>query len=479
VDFKATDRLTLNLGLRYVTYLAPYDRQNTLANFVPGRWKASDAPQLTSAGILVPNTGNALNGVVLAGKDSPHGRKITNDNKHLWGPRFGFAWTPFKDRKTAIRGGYGIFYTRPMLGTYLDAGLSNPPFATTATLLTPRLQNLGVGRESAAAPTSLVMLGLPMLAPTVQQFSFGVQRELPLKSKLEVSYVHTHATHLMRPVNINAPQPGVLGATPGNKINAYRPYIGYTTISDRETSGSSLYDSLQVSFSRQVSDLTLGFAYTWGKSIDDGSSERGTGDLPPNKDNIRAERAVSDYDRTHIFTANFIWRLPRGARGALDHAALRPVLNGWQLSGITRMWSGNPLDVTMDSDVAGIGGTQNQRPNVIAGGNGPRTPDQWFNRSAFARPATGTFGNLGRNALRGPGVNKWDLAFFKNFRFAERWSLQFRGEMFNIFNHPSFSGIYTSLATTSTAVDPTRSNFAVVSRARDARVAQLALKLSF
>jgi hypothetical protein len=359
------------------------------------------------------------------------------------------------------------------------AALSKPPFSSTVSLLNPQLQNLGAGKEASAAPTSLIMLGLPMLAPTVQQWSFGVQRELPRHGKLEVSYVHTHATDLMRPVNINAPQPGVLGASPGNRINAYRPYLGYSSISDRETSGSSVYDSLQVSFSRRVSRFTLGTAYTWGKSIDDGSSERGSGDLPPNKDNIRAERALSDTDRRHVFTPNFIWEAPKLARGVRDTTLLRPLLNGWKISGITRMWSGTPLGVTMSYDIAGIGATQNQRPSALAATEGPRTANQWFNRDAFFPPAVGTFGNLGRNALKGQGVNKWDLAVFKNFRFAETWNAQFRAETFNTFNHPSFSGVGTTLTTTATSINPLAGNFGVVTSTRDARVAQLALKLSF
>ena len=130
-----------------------------------------------------------------------------------------------------------MFYTRPLLGTYLDSGLSNPPFGRTATLLNPTLQNLGVGAEPTAAPVSLIMIGLPMLAPTVQQWSFAVQRELFSRTILEVSYVHTHGTHLMRPVNINTPAPGVLGAAPGNRINAMRPYPGFTTIVNRFSEG--------------------------------------------------------------------------------------------------------------------------------------------------------------------------------------------------------------------------------------------------
>jgi hypothetical protein len=137
------------------------------------------------------------------------------------------------------------------------------------------------------------------------------------------------------------------------------------------------------------------------------------------------------------------------------------------------------MDVTMSADVAGIGATQNQRPNVTADAEGPRTVEEWFNRAAFARPTTGTFGNLGRNSLRGPGVNKWDLSLNKTFALAERTRLTFRCEVFNAFNHPSFTTIGTALNTTAAGVNPGLNSFGVVTGTRDARVMQLALKLNF
>jgi len=143
------------------------------------------------------------------------------------------------------------------------------------------------------------------------------------------------------------------------------------------------------------------------------------------------------------------------------------------------MWTGQPFDVLMSSDVAGIGATENQRPNVIADTKGPRTVEEWFNINAFARPKTGTFGNMGRNSLRGPGLNKWDFALFKNFKLRESLRLQFRGEFFNAFNHPSFTTIGASLNTTTTAVNPTINSFGVVTDTRDSRVMQLALKVNF
>jgi hypothetical protein len=368
-----------------------------------------------------------------------------------------------------------------MLGAYLNTGLDNPPFSRTITLNNPSLNSPGAGIEAASSPPGLSTLGSPMLAPTVQQWSLGIQREIFAKAVLNVSYVGSHAAHLMRPINTNSPEPGVAGANPGSRINALRPYLGYGDISERQTSGSSAYHSMQIAFNRRMTGrLTLGVAYTWGKSIDDGSSERGSGDTPPDNRNIRAERGPSDFDRTHIFTSNFIWHLPSLARGPLNKAfGLKAILDGWQLSGIVRLWSGTPFDVALSQDVAGIGVVQNQRPDVIADTRGPRTLEQWFNREAFARPATGKFGNMGRNSLRLPGVNKWDLALFKNFKLTEGKNLQFRGEMFNTFNHPSFNTVGRSLNTTSTGVNPSLNNFAVVTGTRDARVVQFALKITY
>jgi hypothetical protein len=195
--------------------------------------------------------------------------------------------------------------------------------------------------------------------------------------------------------------------------------------------------------------------------------------------NLRAERATSNFDRTQVFTSNFNWNLPRLARGALAVPVLKSVLDGWQVSGIARMWSGTPFDVVMSSDVAGIGAVQNQRPNIIGDTSGSGTAGQWFNTAAFARPANGTFGNMGRNSLRGPGVNKWDMAASKNFMLHEGVRLQFRAEFFNAFNHPSLTTVGSALTVTATGVNTSAGNFGVVTDSRDARVIQFGMKLNF
>ena len=480
-DFKLTPRLTLNFGLRVTNFFNPYDLDNVLTNFLPWRYDIRKAPSMNPAnGQLVPGTGDPLNGITIAGKDSPYGRRVTNNNNHLLGPRFGFAWSPLASRRFAVRGGYGIYYTRALLGTFENNAFDNPPFTRSVTIQRPTLADPGGGLLApATAPVNLTALGLPLLAPTMQQWSFGVESQVVRNTVLGINYVASRGTHFQRPVNWNNPAPGAAAAQRVN-VNFVRPYFGYGNITVRETSGASNYNSLQASLNRRLSGkFSLGVAYTWAKSIDNGWSERGAGDIPPNTDYIRAERGPSDFDRRHIFTSNFNWYVPRLARGALANPPLRAALDGWQISGIARMWTGFPLDVVLSQDVAGIGGVQNQRPNIIGDTSGPRTVEEWFNRSAFGRPANGTFGNMGRNSLRGPGVNKWDLSAFKNFQIREGMKVQFRSEFFNAFNHPSFTGIGRTLNTNATGVNPNTGNFAVVTDTRDARVIQFGLKLNF
>lgn len=479
-DFKATGRLTLTVGLRYSAYFNPYDTRNVLSNFLPSAWDPARAPEIDPApgsGRPLPSSGDRLNGIVVAGKNSPYGKRVTNNNTDMFAPRFGFSFSPFRERKMVVRAGYGLYYIRPMIGTFINNAFDNPPFSRSVTIQQPAFSNPGGGREAAEAAVNLTALGAPLLAPTMQHWSFGVQHELPARLFLETSYVASRGTHLMRPFNLNNPEPG-LAAALGVHVNALRPYRGYGSITQRQNTASSTYHSLQMRFKRDFGrHLTGALSYTFSKSIDNASSERSATDVPPDSRNARSERGPSDFDRTHVFTANYIWHLPRltpsrGGWGAL--------LNGWQINGITRLYSGRPFDVTMSQDVAGIGGVQNQRPDVMASSGGPRTVDEWFNRSAFARPASGAFGNLGRNSLRRPGVHKWDFSLYKNFALNEHGArLQFRAEVFNAPNHPSFTTLGTALRTTAAGVNPLVDSFAVITGTRDARVLQFALKLYF
>lgn len=476
-DFRVRPRFVLNYGLRVTNYYNPWDVNNVLTNFVPGFWDPAQAPQINPRnGQRIPGTGDPLNGLIIAGANSPWSRRVTNNNSNLLGPRFGFAWDIFGKGKTALRGGYGINYTRPLIGTFINSAFSNPPFSRSVTIQLPSFADPGGGTVAPQPTPSLTILNNPILSPNMQQWSLGIQQELPGKILINAAYVGSRGNHLFRPTNLNNPAPG--SATPGININTFRPYQGWGSITARESSAFSFYNSMQISVNRRVSKtFTFGIAYTLARGFDNASSDRGGSDIPPDTRNARAEWGLSDSDRRHIWTSNYIWVLPQPVGRRTFFA---PLLNGWQLSGITRLWSGTPFDVTMSSDVAGIGSTQNQRPDLIADPRGPRTVEDWFNRDAFARPATGTFGNMRRNSLRRPGVDKWDIAIFKNFFVGERRrQVQFRAEAFNAINHPSFSTLGTSLNTTATRINPAANSFAVVTGTRDARVLQFALKTYF
>jgi hypothetical protein len=180
----------------------------------------------------------------------------------------------------------------------------------------------------------------------------------------------------------------------------------------------------------------------------------------------RAEWALSSFDRTHVFTSSFVWELPFGQHLS---GAPRQVLKGWEISGIVSFQSGNPLTITIPSDRAGTGGS-GERPNIIGPLDRLMSLSQWFTTSAFGLPALGTFGNAGRSLVRGPGINDWDVSFIKKTQLFERTTLQFRAEFFNLFNHSQFSGVGTTLNS---------STFGQVTSARNPRVSQLALRLVF
>lgn len=477
-DVRIHPRLTLNMGVRYSSYFNPWDTKNVLTNFVPELFDPAKAVRINPAnGQRVPNSGNPLNGLIIAGQNSPYGKNITNNLHNLWAPRFGFAWDVTGRKRTALRGGYGINYTRPLIGSFINNAFDNPPFNRSVTINLPPFMDPSGGGTLAGEPApALTVMAVPLRSPYVQQWGLGIEQEMAKRSVLKVSYQANKGTHLLRPINLNNADPRP--PTPGVNVNVFRPFQGYGNITERQPTANSTYNSLQVSLNRRMSrQLTVTLAYTYSKSIDNASSDRGGGDVPPDTSNSRKERGVSDFDRTHILTSSYIYELPK----LTSHRQAGWFINGWQFSGITRINSGAAFDVVMTSDVAGIGAAQNQRPLLIAPVTYPKTVEQWFSVGSFGRPATGTFGNLGRNTLRRPGIHRWDTAVMKHFYPFEGRSryFQFRAEAFNSPNHPSFTTVGTSLTTTATAVDPTQNSFGAVTGTRDARVLQFALKLYF
>lgn len=468
-DWKVRPNLTLNLGVRWSFIRPPFDTEDVLTNFDPARFDPSRAYQIDAAGNRVPGTGDPLNGIVIAGRNSPFGRRVVASHWDTFGPRFGFAWDPFKTGKTAIRGGYGIYFDRTLVGIALQNAFVNPPFVTEATFLaagaagTPTFSNPAGGqrRNQEAIVPSLISMSPNFLVPTMQHWSLGVQRELWWRMTLDVSYVGNHGTHLLRAVRINQTPPGT--RSPAAAAARFR---GYGTITERQTSASSRYDSLQVGLNKRLSHgLQFGVAYTFSKVITDSPDDRTT--IPQDSFNLRAERALASFDKTHVFVTHFLWELPflREARGALA-----AILGGWQVGGIIRGESGVPLTIFVSGNPANSFFGGSIRPNLVGDPKGPKRIDRWFNTEAFVMPAPNTFGNAGRGVVRGPGIHLWDLALYKNFRLTELVRAQFRAEFFNAFNHTNFSGVGTTLGT------PT---YGRITSALEPRQVQLGLRIEF
>ena len=470
-DWKFRPNLTFNIGVRWSYILPPVDTDDLLTNFDPSRFDPAKAYQIDSAGNRIPGTGDRLNGIYQAGKNSPYGRRIAASHADTFGPRFGFAWDPFKDGKSVIRGGYGIYFDRTLVGIALQNAFVNPPFVTQVDYLaagaagTPTLANPsgGASRNQEAIVPTIISMSPDFLVPTTQHWNLGFQRELWWGLTVDAAYVGNHGTHLLREVRINQTPPGTVAPSA-----AYVKYKGYGNIRERQTSASSRYDSFQLAINKRYSKgFQFGVAYTFSKVITDSPDDRST--VPQDVRNLRAERALADFDKTHIFVTSFVYELPffKDAGGLMYN-----LLGGWQVGGIVRGETGTPLSVFISPNQANTFFGGSQRPNLIGDPwkDAPKTKTQWFNVGAFELPALNTFGNAGRSLLRGPGLHLWDISIYKNFKVTERVRMQFRAEMFNAFNHTNFAGVGTTFAS---------STYGQITSAREPRQVQFGLRLNF
>lgn len=460
-QMKLRRNVTLTAGVRYEYYQPEYSTTNFLGSFDPALYNPANAPVVNSDGTLVPNTGTALNGIIVAGQNSPFGRYLFPSRKNNFAPRVGLAWDPTSSGKTSIRAGYGVFYDR--WGSYSQFGGFNPPFNSSVNIYNTLLSNPG-GTTGAIYPPGLSAVLAPWKYPQVQKWSFSVQRDVGFNTMIEVAYVGTKGSHLLGAINLNQPYPNVDVAEGLISPDSVRPYPGYSTITAYEPAFDSNYQALQVSaIHRLQHGIEFQASYTYSKTLTNASSEWGT---PQNSRDISAEKGLATFDVPQVLTFNYVWDLPvfQNSKGFTKAA-----LGGWELSGITNIQSGFPLTVTLPTDNQGTGGGL-ERANVVGNPNGPQTLYQWFNTAAFTTPPIGTFGNEGNGVIRGPGTINWDVAMSKSFGFGEKVNLRFRGEFFNVFNHASFDSVDTGLGDLS---------FGQVNGALSPRLIQLSLVLSF
>jgi hypothetical protein len=483
-SWRVRPELSLDFGLRYSLQPPVKDVNDVLTNFSPALFNPARAPRFTSAAAttLLVGSGDFTNGIVIASQNSPHGRGIYDTDKNNVMPRLGFSWDVGGKGSTVVRGGYGIYYDQALIGIFLQNAFVNPPFVTNPVVENTQLSNPGAGTSrTAVAPVALIASSDPFVTPRTQQWNVGVQRKLYARGVIDVGYAGSAGDNLIQPVDINAPLPADVVRT-GGVLNLARPYQGYAGITMRQTTARARYHGLLVGFRHDAGRAgLLSIAYTLSQTKTDATNDRDAVDLPQDRSNLAAEYALARTDRTHVFTANYVYELPffKDATGLAKH-----VLGGWQLSGITQFWSGPPISRVVNGTTNGS--RRGIRVNQVSDPFASLPADTlggvyWFNPAAFGPPADGQFGNTGRAIFRLPGVNQWDLTLSKNWYLGKTTRLQFRADMINAFNHtqldPGSIQNVCTVATTATDCSTSTGNFGKITGTRAAREIQLGVRL--
>jgi len=499
-QWKVTNKLSINLGLRYDFTLMPIYGDDKHQNNEVGDMdlfrgiyileRNAPACDVSLAAPCIPTPSGALPPDVTI---TPFGNGAIYHNDFTnWQPRVGVAYSLFP--KTVLRAGYGRFYdnwaaitqtaqnfegTWPSVGQ-LGASNMNPLTAVPNAFATDPF-NLGSG-QALPPPTPFTQstwFADPYLKrPYADQWNFGVEQQLTSKSVLTANYVGSRGQKLDIGGAYNvATTPG-----PGNpQLRAPFPYIGATAF-DR-SDGSSTYNALQVSLNgRQQHGLTYLISYTWSKSLDLGCTGwyGVEGCSIQNPYNIRADKGPSATDLPQIFSGAFVYQLPfgKGRHWSTSNGVLDYVIGGWNVNGVLSFNSGTPFDVGTGKDIANTGnynygnGYGYERADVV----GPlypsnKTPAQWIDTSSFVLPAQYTFGDLGRDTLRSDWYKNLDLSIFKELPITESKRFEFRVEMFNATNTPVWAIPVTSMDSP---------NFGqVTSTANTARQIQFGLKFYF
>jgi hypothetical protein len=491
-DWKVTSRLTLNMGMRYDFRTVPNETNNRMG------WRDLSNPR---GGLVVADQKLVDEGIVgdqsyyrFAGRPNPR-----DASRRVLAPRFGFAFRPFNDGKTVIRGGYGVFfdsaegreidgasdiYPYVSRGNYQQTlGLANP---ITSDNMFPNFANLGAATPAANSFLAVSMSPEPR-NPYVQQWTFGIQRALNQDTSIDVNYIGTKGTHLLMRRNIAQAlppsNPAQCAATPtvGDcPVLARRPHPNFGTYIDSDWSGNASYHALNFKLERRTNSMIFTTIYTWARSIDSKSAAAGVGNDVAgwqgflNNHDVRRDRGRSEFNVDHRLVGSFVYELPfgRGKRFLSDAPTVVDyILGGWQVNGIVTFQAGFPMTIT-GSDVGGLNDTSGTNRADIVGSIDQsgfnRTIDKWFDTSAFKQPAAGFLGNSGRGILDAPGINNWDTGLFKNFRITERASVQLRLESFNAWNHTQWSVPNRNVAD---------SRFGRVLGTRPARINQLGLKI--
>ena len=530
--WKVTRRLTLDYGLRMYWIQPQYDAALQTSNFLPELFDRSKAPRLYrpafaadgktviavdpatgqtlpafAVGKIVTGSGDLLNGIRKAGTGIS--KYLQKDRGLTPAPRFGFAYDVTGKQNLVVRGGFGMFFDR-FQGNEIFDELTNPPTTFQPTLVNGLVNQINPA-SALLAPSSLLGLDYNGKFPTVMNYNFGIQAQLPFRFVLDTSYVGSQSRHLLDKVNLNAipygttylPQnqdptknPNAVLGSSAYDANFLRPYPGYGDISIHREGSSANYNSLQIGVNRRFSSgFFFGLAYTWSKAL---GVTSGDGDFVRVDSNTRkANYGPLSFDRKHTFVANAIYDLPSLFK---NNGVGHFLLDGWQMSSVFTYQTGSPFGVGFS--IPGIGNqqltgsyTEGARIHLIGDPKMGTTssPYNRINPAAFAPPQPGDIGmGAGVNYLRNPGINNLDFSLQKSFAIKERYQFQLRADAFNVLNHTQFSGYnatinYASLTNWSVTnlpfkADGTVNNingFGTINGARDPRILQLVARFRF
>ena len=519
-NWRVNNRLTLNLGLRWDGIPHTYEANHLSSNFYPSLynfqneatfWTDGSGNICSGAATATFNIGCAgpsqslvtstnptlggyqfyLNGIGIGGVNGvPKG--LAKDSWSNWGPRLGFAYDLTGSGKTVVRGGFGISYDR-IQGNDMYNGAVNPPGDPNPTLNGVSLDNpglsLGSGSIITAADLPVLALGVTGIAehyptPVSYQYSAGVQRALGTQTVLNVSYVGSQGRRENYYQAINLPPLGDLPAeVAAGKLDVTNlNYPGFGNMRLAYNGANSSYNSVQTSLTGVIHhDLHLQVSYTLAKAMDATTSNGSGGDLQ-NASNPylgwRNDWGPSVFDRKNVFFANFVYDIPvfRNASSRL----VKSTLGGWELAAIITEQSGAPINLGVNgTTAASVISNTAVRPDLTGSITHSKSAAAWFSGN-FSAPVCATgpdcFGNLGFDAIRGPGRNNFDLSLLKNFAFTERFRMEFRAEAFNAFNHTQFEG---NANTGGISTNFGAGDFGQVKNAYDSRQWQFALKLIF
>ena len=512
-SWRVSKKLTLEYGLRFTYDIPQRLKNNQGAMFYFNQYNAAEAPPLFQPvsvngtrmmqnpvngqlypavyyNNFVPGVGNTAPGSVLA--SSPQFPGLFESQGVLIAPRLGFAYDVFGDGKTAIRGGFGMFNNQRIYQGAVANATFNPPTISYPTAYYGNVNSF-LSTPGVQTPSSLAtVMERNSQLPQNYNLTLSIQREIGFQTVLDIAYVGVLGRHLTDTRQLNEVPYGAQ-FLPQNQDpttqtpladNYFRPYPGYAGIPYTEWADSSNYHSLQVQVNHRFSHgLQFGGAYTWSKSLGYSSGSFGSNmsDLLPTYLSPSLVYGPSGQDRRNRLVINWLWDIPNAGR-AWNNWASRWILDNWEVSGIATFSSGAPNNVTFST-------TDGQ--NVTGGGDGAaitvtgnpvlsrneRGFNAYFNPTPFARTPVGSIGNAWTPLFYGPGTNDWDVALFKNIPI-EKFSLQFRCETYNTFNHTQYSSVDTN-AMFDPGGNQVNTDFAHVNDARSPRILQLAVRVTF